>query len=104
MSTRPKFSSLSDATGLDVVDLSRPGTSRCSPTNPSSRPTRTPSGSRSRSHGRVGFGVLASLPYVIPAEIRAPNGDHRTSISLPETHELAREECLIYYPPKKKNL
>lgn len=86
--TRPKFSSLSDATGLDVVDPIE--------TRHFSLLTDEPVAPTDADPGRFPFPVSTayrircstiSLPYVMPIGVRVPDGEHLTSINLPATEE-----------------
>lgn len=96
MSTHPTFSPLSDATGLDIVDpietrhfslsTDSPVTPTAADTDRFAFPVATAC--------RITTGRLA-FPYMVPMEVRTPDGDHLASIDLPTTREFSDGEYLL---------
>jgi hypothetical protein len=96
MSTHPTFSPLSDATGLDIVDPIETrhfSLSTDSPVTPTAADTDRfafPVATACRiTSGRLAF------PYMVPMEVRTPDGDHLASIDLPTTREFSDGEYLL---------
>ncbi|UPV76324.1 hypothetical protein M0R89_19365 (plasmid) [Halorussus limi] len=96
MSTQPTFSPLSDATGLDIVDpietrhFSLFTDSPVTPTDADADEFAFPVATACRiTTGRLG------LPYMVPMEVRSPDGAHRASIDLPTTREFPDDEYLL---------
>jgi hypothetical protein len=96
MSTHPTFSSLPDATGLDVIDpietrhFSLFTDTSVTPTDADPERFAFPVSTACR----IRCSSL-SFPYVIPMEVRTPDGDHRASINLPTNDEFDHDEYLI---------
>ncbi|WP_162224267.1 CHAT domain-containing protein [Halorussus salinus] len=96
MSTQPTFSPLSDATGLDIVDpietrhfsllTDSPVTPTAADTDRFAFPVATAC--------RITTGRFA-FPYMVPMEVRTPEGDHLASIDLPTTREFSDDEYLL---------
>ncbi len=96
MPTHPTVSPLSDATGLDIVDpietrhfsllTDAPVTPTAADTARFAFPVATAC--------RITTGRLA-FPYMVPMEVRTPEGDHLASIDLPTTREFSDGEYLL---------
>ena len=96
MSTHPTFTSLSDATGLDVIDpietrhfsMFTSGPVTPTPADPESFAFPVKTACRIRTDGLV-------LPHMVPMEVRTPDGDHLAAINLPTTDEFPPGEYLL---------
>jgi hypothetical protein len=96
MSTHPKFRSLADESGLDIVDpietrhFSLATDSPVSPTDADPERFAFPvaTACRIRTDGVV-------LPHMIPMDVRTPEGDHRASIDPPTSQAFPDGEYLL---------
>ncbi len=99
----PTFSPLSDETGLDIVDpietrhFSVLTDSAVNPTDADPDEFAFPVSTACRIRaGRLRF------PYMVPTEVRTPDGDHRASIDLPTTRKFPDDEYLLeFHSPLK---
>ena len=96
MTTHPTFAPLSERTGLDVVDPIE--------TRHFSLYTDSPVSPDAGEVDRFAFPVATAceircgrlgLPYMVPMEVRTPEGDHRGSVDLPTTREFPDDDYLL---------
>ncbi|WP_135830264.1 hypothetical protein [Halorussus halobius] len=96
MSTHPTFAPLPEHAGLDVVDPIE--------TRHFSLYTDAPVDPSGGDVDRFAFPVATAceircgriaLPYMVPMEVRTPDGDHRTSVDLPTVREFPADEYLL---------